>query len=124
VKTLTFWQQVWTRLRAVPAGIWAALGVALTILGLYMRGKRLQAELAQAHVDTEAAKAAAAGAQDLGKAMVHLDAAEQHAAKAASIQQTLKVVETSGAEEQKRIHALPASKATSEYLKSLQGKKP
>jgi hypothetical protein len=121
---MTFWKHTLLRLRTLPTGVWAALGVALTILGLYMRGKRLQAELAQAHVDTEAAKAAAAGAQALGKAMVHLDAAEQHAAKAVSIQKTLKAIETAGAEEQKRIHALPASKVASEYLKSLQGKKP
>jgi predicted Zn-dependent peptidase len=121
---MVFWQHIWLRLRAVPAGIWAALGVALTILGLYMRGKRLQGELAQARVAEDAAKAAFVGAKDLGKAMVHIDAAEQHAAKAEAIQKMIDTIEKSGVDEQKRLHALPASKIPREYLKSLQGKKP
>lgn len=121
---MTFWQNLWTRLRAVPAGLWAALGVALTVLTLYLRGKRLQGELAKARLDTEAAKAKAAAAQDIGKAMVHIDEAESHRKKAEQIQKAITTVETHGVDEQKRIHALPASAITDEYLKSLRGKKP
>ena len=42
---MTFWAHIWNRLKAVPVGVWAALAVAMSILGLYLRGRRLEAEL-------------------------------------------------------------------------------
>lgn len=118
------WQNIWNRLRAVPAGLWAALGVALTILTLYLRGKRLQGELAKARLDEEAARAKFKAAEDLGKSMVHFEEAEDHAKKATKLQDAILIAEQHGAEEQKRIHALPASKITDEYLKLLKEHKP
>lgn len=121
---MTFWQHLLNRLRAVPAGIWAALGIAVTILSLYLRGKRLQGELVRARADTEAAKAKAAGERDLGKAMAHLDEANAHRAKAEVIKTTLKQIEDVGTNEQKRIQAMSQKQVTAEYLKSIRGQKP
>lgn len=121
---LSFWQHLLNRLRAVPAGVWAALGVATTLLGLYLRGRRLQAELAKAQLDASVAIAASAGAQDLGKAMVHIDNARIHSEKAATIEAQLKVIETAGVKEQARIHAMPPKQVTSEYLERIKASKP
>lgn len=121
---MTIWQNIWNRIRAVPAGLWAALGVALTLLGLYLRGKRLQGELAKARLDEEAAKAQASAATDIGKSMVHLDQAEAHQQKAAQLQKTITTVSKMGEAEQAHLHAMPASEVTDAYLKMLQEKKP
>lgn len=121
---MSFWQHLLNRLRAVPAGVWAALGVATTLLGLYLRGRRLQGELAKAQLDAAVSKAAASGAQDLGKATVHLDNANTHRIKAAAIEHTLQQIETAGAQEQARIHAMPPKQVTGEYLKMLKDRKP
>jgi uncharacterized membrane protein YfbV (UPF0208 family) len=121
---MSFWQHLLNRLRAVPAGVWAALGIATTILGLYLRGKRLQGELVKARAATEAAKALSAGATDVGKSMAHLDAAAKHRANAEVIKKTLSQIEFAGEEEQKRIHAMSQNQVTDEYLRMIRSQKP
>jgi uncharacterized membrane protein YfbV (UPF0208 family) len=121
---MSFWQHLLNRLRSVPAGVWAALGIATTILGLYLRGRRLQGELVKAQADKEAAKALSVGAKDVGESMAHLDAANAHRAKAEVIKNTLRQIESAGEAEQKRIHAMSQSQVTDEYLRMIRSQKP
>lgn len=121
---MSFWAHLWNRLKAIPVGVWAALGVATTLLGLFLRGKRLEAELAQSKLKEEASKAAVTGALSMGKAQVHLERAGEHAAKAALIEAQLLNIKDQGETEQKRLRAMPPSQVTDEYLKMLRGKQP
>ncbi len=114
---MSFWAHVWERLKAVPIGIWAALGAALALLLMYLRGRRLEAELAVSKLKTHAADAAAQSARSEGRAQVHLEKADVHAERAGRLQVQYEEVSKLGKAEQKRIAALPSSKITSEYLK-------
>ena len=116
-------RQLWIRLKHVPLGLWAALGVAVTILGMYLRGRRLEAALAQEQLKTAAAHAASLSAKSEGKATVHLENAAAHEAKAEKIQQEVLRVQAMGKVEQKQLAALPPSAVESEYLKLAQRKK-
>lgn len=121
---MSFWPHLWNRLKALPAGVWAALGVALTLLGLYLRGRRLEAELAKSLFQTATAKAASVGAKAQGKAEVHLQQAEVHAANALDITKKLDAIQDAGEKERKRLSAMPASQVTDEYLKLIKSQKP
>ena len=114
------WAYLWLRLKAVPAGVYAAVSCAFAILFMYLRGRRLEAELSQARLLTEAATAALAGAKSEGAAQVHLENAALHGARADALQEhVLKMIEL-GAEEQTHIAALPASEVTAAFLKLAQ----
>jgi hypothetical protein len=121
---MTFWAHLWNRIRAVPAGLWAALAVAGSLFALYLKGRRLEAELAKAKLQTETAKAAAVGARAQGRAETHLKRADEHAAKAALIEIQLEEIRAVGASDQKKLNAMPPSAVTAEYLKRLREKKP
>jgi hypothetical protein len=121
---MSFWAHLWNRLKALPAGVWAALAVGLTLLGLYLRGRRLEAELAKSLFQTATAKAKSVGAKAQGKAEVHLQQAEAHATNAQAISKKLEAIQAAGETERKRLAALPASQVTDEYLKLLKQKKP
>jgi len=114
---MSFWQHVWNRLKAIPVGVWAALGVGLTLLGLYLRGRRLEAEIARTKLKAEAANAKAQAARSGGRAEVHLDAAAKHRERAIALEHSSKVVRAEGEKEQRRLAALPPDKITEEYLK-------
>jgi uncharacterized protein YdaU (DUF1376 family) len=108
---------IWNRIKAVPAGVWAALGVALSLFFMYLRGRRLEAELAAEKLKTHAADAAAKSARSEGKAQVHLEAAAKHEHRVEELQDKVIEVGQLGKKEQARIEAMPPSKVTSEYLK-------
>ncbi len=121
--SLATWTYFWSRLKAVPAGLYAAAGAALALLFMYLRGRRLEAELAHARLLTEAANAAAMSAKSEGAAEVHLDAADKHNARAEALQDhALSLVSLEEAE-QRRIAALPSKQVTAEFLKLAQRKK-
>jgi hypothetical protein len=111
------WAHIWNRVKAVPVGVWAALGVALSLLLMYLRGRRLEAELAAEKLKSHAADAAAQAARSEGKAQVHMEVAAKHESRAEELSEAAKEVRKLGVVEQKRIAALPPSKVTSEYLK-------
>lgn len=111
------WSHIWNRLKAVPAGLWAALGAASVLLLMYLRGRRLEAELAREKLKSHAADAAAQAARSEGKAQVHMEVAAAHESRAEELAARATEVRKLGAVEQKRIAALPPSKVTSEYLK-------
>jgi len=111
-----WWDYVWNRLKAVPAGLWAAATVAGSLLLLYLRGRRLEAELAAEKLKTVAARSAAVTAKHEGRAEVHHQRADAHAERAAEIASKVEIVERQGEIEKKRISTMPASKVTQEYL--------
>lgn len=117
------WAYLWSRMKAVPAGVYAALGAALALFFMYARGRRLEAELAHARLLTEAANAAASSAKTEGKAQVHLAAADEHAKRAELLQKHVITLGNAEVEEQKRIAALPATQVTAEFLKLAQQKR-
>lgn len=114
---------MWEKLKRVPLGLWAALGVALTLLGLYLRGRRLDAELARANLQKVAAKAHAATARNLGKADVHLEQAREAQTRIEIIRAAQQLASMSGKQEERRLVALPPDRVHEEYLKLLEKKR-
>lgn len=120
---MTFWAHLWNRIKAVPVGIWAALGVGLSILGLYLRGRRLEAELGRAKLAAQASEAKSKAARASGRADIHLDVADEHNARANELEAKAKLIRTLGDKEQARLAALPPDKVTEEYLKLAEKKR-
>lgn len=114
---MSWWPHFYNRVKAVPVGVWAALGAGLTLLLMYLRGRRLEAELAEAKLKSHAADAAAKAARSEGRAQVHMEAAAVHESRAEDLAAKAEEIKKLGAVEQRRIAALPPSKVTSEYLK-------
>jgi hypothetical protein len=120
---MTFWAHIWNRLKAVPVGVWAALAVAMSILGLYLRGRRLEAELGRAKLSAQASEAKSKAARASGRADLHLDIADEHNARANDLEAKAKLIRTLGDKEQARLAALPPDKITDEYLKLAEKKR-
>jgi hypothetical protein len=117
---MSFWAYLWNRVKAAAFGFGAAVQAAFLLLGLYLSGKRLEAELAQARLRIEIERAAAS----TGRIEMHLERAGVHAAKAALIEAQLGTIREHGAVEQKRLCAMPPAQVTEEYLKRLRVKQP
>lgn len=107
----------WEKLKRVPIGLWAAIGVALALLGLYLRGRRLEAELARERLHKTAALARAATAADRGRAEVHLERARVAATRIDHIESARELATASGAREERRLAALPPDKVHEEYMR-------
>jgi hypothetical protein len=120
---MTFWAHLWNRLKAVPVGLWAALGVGLSIFGLYLRGQRLAAELGRARLAAHAAESKSKAARASGRADIHLDRADEHNARANELEAQAQKLKLLGEKEQKRLAALPPDKITEEYLKLAEKKR-
>lgn len=110
------WNHIWNRLKAVPIGLWAALGAALALFVMYLRGRRLEAELAAAKLKSHAADAAAKSASSEGRAQVHLEVANKHNARVEELQDKYLALLSVGKETEKHIAALPPDEVTNEYL--------
>ncbi len=117
------WAYLWSRMRAVPAGVYIALSGALALLFMFLRGRRLEGELAHAQLLTAAANAAVVSAASEGEAQIHLDAAAEHASNAAQLQLHVAAVSKLGTAEQARLAALAPSEVTAAFLKLAQSKK-
>lgn len=118
-----FWAHLWNRIKAVPVGVWAALGVGLSILFLFLRGRRLEGELARARIAAQAAESKATAARASGRADIHLDKADEHTERANKLERDAQRIRSLGEKEQKRLAALPPDKVTEEYLKLAEKKR-
>jgi hypothetical protein len=92
------------RIARVPLGFWAALGAALVMLELYLRGRRLDADLAQEKLLHVASQARIA----------------QH--KIEDIETARALAGAAGSKEEKRLSTLDAKTVHVEYMKLLMKK--
>lgn len=104
-------------LRRVPAGVWAALASGLAIFALYLRGRRLEAELAEAKVKHESAMARLSATRDSEKAAVHIEKAATHERKIRELEAARKILAHANEEEAKRLAALPPDRIHEEFLR-------
>lgn len=100
----------------IPAALWAAVAAGLAILLLVLRGRRLEAELAQAKVREHSAKAKAATAEAWGKRAILERQADLAAAEAEEMEKEVAQIENKGSEERKRLLKLPAHEVHQEYV--------
>lgn len=112
----------WARLRALPAGVWAALGAAAAIFFLYLRGRRLEGEIAKLKVEGETARARAEVARLRGKAEVLTAAAEQKRVEILAVEATRAQLKELGAAERKKLAALSPGELDDAYRKLAQEK--
>ena len=103
-------------LKRVPAAVYAALGAAVAIAVLILRGRRLEAELARSRVKEQAEKAKALTAKHEGRREVHVERAEVARKEAEELQAEVERIEIEGAEEKARIDKLGDKELHEEYL--------
>jgi hypothetical protein len=120
---MTLWAHLWNRMKAVPVGVWAALGAGLALFVMYLRGRRLEAEVVRATMKTMAARAAAESARSEGRAETHMAKAAEHGRRALALEEAREKILGAEKTEQKRLAALPPDKVTSEFLKLAERKK-
>lgn len=118
-----FFGHLWQRIKAVPLGIWAALAAAGALLWMYLRGRRLEAEIARAKLREDAARAAAESAKSEGRAQTHLEKADEHASRADLLEKRRKTIQKADKKERKRLSALHPDEVTAEFLKLAKRKK-
>ncbi len=111
-----WWAALWDRLGRVPAAVWAGLAVAVSIGLLVLRGRRLEAELAQAKVREHSARAKAVTAKAQGRREVHEEAADLAAAEAVELEAEAVRVEVAGSHERERILELSSTERNQEYI--------
>lgn len=103
----------WRWLRAIPVGVWAALGAAVAVLGLFLRGRRLEGELARAKVQAESAKAKA----ELSGAARHLQRAAEQQHKVMRLEKMRAVVHAQTDKERKRLSTMNPKELDEAYLR-------
>jgi hypothetical protein len=104
--------------------LWAALAVAAAVFALFLRGRRLEGELARAKVNAESAKAKAEVARFRGAAEVHLQAAAEKAVKVQRLEATRAAVRESGERERKELSAMSPTELDAAYLALAREKAP
>jgi hypothetical protein len=102
-------------LQRIPAAFWAALAAGIAILLLVLRGRRLEAELAQAKVREHSAKAKAKTAEAWGKRAILEQQADLAAAEAEEIEKEVQEIESKGEVERKRLLEMPSNEVHKEY---------
>jgi len=107
----------YARLRAVPVGLWAALGAAAAIFVLFLRGRRLEGEIATAKVAVEAARARAEVSRDQGIAATHLQVAAVKGEEVAKLEAVRSMVRKQGDKERRQLSALSPREVGEAYLK-------
>lgn len=107
---------VWARLKAVPLGLWAAFAAALAIFVLYLRGRRLEAELATTRLATENARAHAELSRGKRAAQRHFHNAGVHALRAQELEKARQLVAKSHRKDQATLAALPPAQVHDKYL--------
>lgn len=106
----------WDWAKRVPVALWAALFAAGTILVLYLRGRRLEGELAKTTVEVMRHKAQVVSAKHAGARYVHEQAALQAAHEAAELEKERRAIEERGEQEYERIQTLPGHEVHKEYV--------
>lgn len=112
-----WWSQIKAWLARIPLGVWAALAAAGTLLGLHLRGRRLEAELAGELLKRSAAEVKVTTAVNEGRAQVHRERVTEHEKRIEELEQKRVIVASLEAADQKRLAALPPEAITEEYLK-------
>jgi hypothetical protein len=110
------WRKIYSWLRRMPVAVWAALGAAVAIASLVLRGRRLEAELVRSRVREQAEKAKAITAKQVGRREVHEERAEVARKEAEELQAEVVRIETKGTKERARIDALHPDALEDEYL--------
>ena len=100
----------------IPAALWAALAAGIAILFLILRGRRLEAELAQAKVREHSAKAKAATSEAWGKRAILERQADLAKAEAEELEKEVKQIEGQGEEERKRLLKMSGHEVHQTYL--------
>ena len=115
---------LWSRLKAVPAGFWAACGAAIAILFLFMRGRRLEGELASAKVSVEVARARVEVQREHGAAAVHMQIAAQKGQQVLKLEEVRVLVREKGAAERKKLAAMSPKELDEAYLQLAKEERP
>lgn len=103
-------------LSRVPTGLWQALQSAWNVFGLVMKGRRLEAELAQAKLREQTARAGAHAAKNWGARTIHEKQANQAAAEARELEVETRKIQSGGQDEINRLQGLPGHEVHKEYL--------
>lgn len=114
----------WSRIRAIPAGVWFALAAALAVLSLFLRGRRLEGELAHAKVVAEVSAARVEVAVSKGQADVHVQRAIEKHLHVQRLEAVRAQVREKVTEEHRRLAALSPKDLDDAYLRLAQEKKP
>lgn len=117
-----FSESVLERLSRVPLGVWAALGAAFVLLELYVRGRRLDANLAQEKLRHVVAEARANLARNEFREEMHLDRVKAAQHRIEEIETARALVTATGAKEARRLRTLDSKKVHAEYMKLLMKK--
>jgi hypothetical protein len=113
---MTWLATAWDWAKRVPTALWAAVFAAATILLLYLRGRRLEGELAKSKLKEQASKAYALTAKHEGAREVHEKAAELAAAESKELEKERLVIAERGEHERERIKSLPGHEVHKEYV--------
>jgi len=100
----------------IPAGLWAAAAVALTILGMYLRGRHLQAQIIEEKAKSIKARAKAGAMRHTGRAEVHREAVARHEARIIGIEQERDALQELMQDDSTRIATAPDEEVTKTYL--------
>jgi hypothetical protein len=114
--------RVWEFVSRLPLGLWAALAVGLTMLELYLRGRRLDANLAQEKLQHVASEARANMARNAFREELHLERARIAQHRIEEIETARALAASSGSKEEKRLSTLDAKAVHVEYMKLLMKK--
>lgn len=117
-----FSESVFERLSRVPLGVWAALGAAFVLFELYVRGRRLDANLAQEKLRHVVAEARANLARNEFREEQHLDRVKAAQHRIEEIETARALVTATGAKEARRLRTLDSKKVHQEYMKLLMKK--
>lgn len=104
---------VWRIIKGLPAGLWAALITFATVLGMFLHGRRLEAQIARLKVTAEAAKAQA----DRSQTEAHLQRAAELKHQVQRLERMRSVVRLQGLEEQRELSAMSPEALDKAYLK-------
>lgn len=113
---MTWLKTAWDWAKRVPLALWAAFFAGVTIMLLYLRGRRLEADLADAKIRENANKAWALASKHQGAREVHEAAAARAAAEAEELEKERRVIEERGKHERERIASLPGHEVHKEYV--------
>jgi hypothetical protein len=108
-------KSLWNKIKRIPAAVAAAVAAGVAILLLYLRGRRLEAELARSRVREEAARAKAHAAEQWGKRAIYEKKADQAAAEARELEKEARRIQEEDLAARKRLDGLTNEEIQKEY---------
>jgi hypothetical protein len=103
-------------LKRLPLALWGALATGLGVAWLYLKGRRLEAELAKAKVKLEQARATASARRHQANAAHHFNKSLTAADRVTKLEETRKQIARVSLEEQAALSKLPPDKVHKAYL--------